>query len=515
VKGNEKRPGLRRGENVEGERIVITSDRTLMSGHRDSFYFGFATVLPTRLVPGFLQHRIFCPPPPSNPDGTARFAGLPLRCVESAFIENGVPEGDIGVVHPNNLHRVIGKRTDLVCVSAMDPLGMGPVTTTWASLMGGVPFNRLEFERLLKKEIPRLRERYDFKLVVGGPGSWQLSSDGLLDRFRIDHLVVGEVETIIPEILNSPSRRVITGGPCEPYDIPPIRNPTAGGLVEITRGCGKGCKYCTPNLSGRLRSLPLGKIVSDVGINAQTEGSGRIILHSDDALNYGSTEVLPDEDAVMELYEAVFRVDGVKRVHMTHTCLAPFANLPEFIERLTRLLRKHGHRYYVCQPGVETGSPRLMKALMPGKCLPYSTDEWPDVVREAFRVMNENRWIAAGTIMVGLPGEEREDTLQTIELVRSLAKYNTVILVPIFFDPINTTAVGDREACLAGRMTEESWRLMVVCWKHNLRVIRQVYDVTASKQHDLFTGATMRVGMQVMKSVFPLLEARFHKRHGH
>jgi radical SAM superfamily enzyme YgiQ (UPF0313 family) len=347
---------------------------------------------------------------------------------------------------------------------------------------------------------------------VGGPGSWQLSSKHLLDRFKVDHLAIGESETIVPEILNSPRERIVSAPPPEPHEIPTIRSPAACGLVEITRGCGKGCKYCTPTLSGRLRSLPLSKIISDVKTNMQMNGKGTIILQSDDALNYGSETTVPDEDAVLELYASVFGVNGVKRVHMTHTCLAPFAYMPEFIERLTKLLRKHGHTYYVCQPGVETGSPRLMKDLMPGKCLPYTPDEWPNVVREAFQVMNKNRWISAGTIMVGLPREERDDTLQTIELVKSLDSLNTVLFVPIFFDPINITPTGDQEACHAVRLREENWRLMALCWKHNLRIIREVYDLTASKQHDILTGAVMRVGMLAMKSVFSLLEARLRRR---
>jgi hypothetical protein len=138
---------------VEGKRIVITSDRTLMSDHHDSFYFGFATALPTRMVPSFLQPIIFCPPVPSNPDGTAKCASLALRSLESSFVESGVPEDDVAVVHPSNLKKVIGKQTEFVCVSAMDPLGMAPVTTTWASMFGGIPYNRVEFERLLIKRV--------------------------------------------------------------------------------------------------------------------------------------------------------------------------------------------------------------------------------------------------------------------------------------------------------------------------------------------------------------------------
>lgn len=500
---------------MKGKKVVITADRSLFSTFRESFFFGFISVAPINVVPRFFQHRFFCPPPPSNLDGTAKYAILALRCVESSFIENGVPENDVVVVHPKNLHKFIGERTEFVCVSAHDPLGIGPATSTWSSLFRGIPFNRVEFERLLINNISRFRKKYNFDLVVGGPGSWQLTHKGILDKFKIDFLNIGESEGSIPQIMARPNQRIISAPPPEPNEVPSIKNPTAGGLIEITRGCGLGCAFCSPTLRGALRSFPLNKLLSDVKVNVQKGKNYSVNMQSDNGLNYGSSTSLPDEDVIMELYSSIFKIEGVKRVYMTHTCLAPIAYMPEFIGRLTKFLRQHGQRHNTCQPGLETGSSRLIKEFMPNKCRPYTPDEWPNVVRKAFKVLNENRWFCAATLVVGLPGETKEDVLQTIELIKSIEKYNTFVVVPLFFNSIEPTKVGDQKGFFANRITEEHWKLIVLCWKHNLRVGRNLYYISSSEHHNLITKIIMNLGIYAVKLAFPIFFYNYHRKHAH
>ncbi|MFX1326067.1 MAG: B12-binding domain-containing radical SAM protein [Promethearchaeota archaeon] len=500
---------------MEGRKVVLTADRSLFSDFRENFFFGFISVAPTNAIPRSFQHRFFCPPPTSNVDGTAKYALLALRCLESTFIENGVPENDIAVAHPNNIYKFIGERTEFVCVSSHDPLGIGPATSTWSSLFRGIPFNRVEFEKLLLNDISRLKKKYNFKLAVGGPGSWQLMHEDLLNKFKIDFLGIGESEVLIPEILNYPKDRIITGPLPSINKISPIKNPTAGGLIEITRGCGLGCTFCSPTLRGALRSLPLTKILTDVRVNVQTGRNGTVNMQSENSLNYGSSTLLPDEDTIMELYSSIFEIKGVKRVYMTHNCLAPIAYMPQFIERLSKFLRQHGQLFNTCQPGIETGSPRLIKEFMPNKSHPYEPEEWPNVVRKAFKVLYDNRWFCAATLMVGLPGETKEDVLQTIELIKSIDKYNTFVVVPLFFNPIEPTKVGDQNGFTANRITEENWKLIVLCWKHNLRIGRNLYSMSNSEHHSFITKIIMNLGIQIAKLGFPIFFYNFHRKLAH
>lgn len=59
--------------------------------------------------------------------------------------------------------------------------------------------------------------------------------------------------------------------------------------------------------------------------------------------------------------------------------------------------------------------------------------------------------------MVGLRGEVKNDVLQTIELIRSIEKYNNFIVVPLFFNPIENTRVGNQAGFVANKITEEHW----------------------------------------------------------
>jgi len=38
--------------------------------------------------------------------------------------------------------------------------------------------------------------------------------------------------------------------------------------------------------------------------------------------------------------------------------------------------------------GIETGSARLARSIMPAKAAPYKVDEWPDIVEDAFTIMH-------------------------------------------------------------------------------------------------------------------------------
>ena len=490
---------------MEGKKVVITTDRSLFTTYRDlPWFFGIASAFPTSWMPRFIQHKFYCKAPEPNYDGTAKSATLALRCVESSFIQNGISKEDIVIAHPNNLYKFIGKRTEFVCISAQDPLGNGPVTTTWRSLAGGEPFNQEEFRRLMINDLSQYREKYNFKIVVGGPGSWQLSSKEQLDIFKIDYLAIGEVETIIPKVISLPNQKIIKAPPAKADEVPPILGPTMAGLIEITRGCGLGCSFCSPTLSGKLRSFPLEKIVADATLNVKMRQNGTIHMHSDNTLNYGSKTLLPDEDVIMNLYKSLFAIEEIKRVYLTFNNLSTFAYLPDFIKKLTIFLKKKGHKFYYCQTGIETASPRLMKELMPNKCNPYTPEEWPDVVRKAFKVLKENKWIILTTIIIGLPGEEKEDLLQTLKLINALEDCNNVFITPVFFDPIVTTKLGSWEGFNVEKLIQLQWNLIAQCWKHNIKNGWDLYRMISSDLHGVITKNVFRMAIQFAKTIVPL-----------
>ena len=462
-------------------RVVLSADSSLMMQYLGALYTGFLSTLPRHIVQDFLYENVVCRSVLANPDGTTDYPILSLRAVEAILRSNGHDAEDVKIAHPYHIEKVVDQDTKVVGVSAKDPLGIGPATTSWIAMFGGQPQNRMRFASLMQR-IQRLKEKYGFSVVFGGPGAWQIEHPDVMEHYGIDYVVVGEGERVIPtlfEEIESDSYsgpNVIKGPLVEVDEIPNILGPTNSNLIEVSRGCGRGCKFCVPTVSGRLRSFPKEKIIKDAQMYLD-RGIKSVTFQSEDVLRWGSTKMESNEDAILDLYKDVFAL-GAKHVVLTHASLITFAYQPEFIAKLTRLLRKHGMPGYGCQPGLETGSGRLMKMHMANKCYPLDPYDWPDIVRDAFDVMEKHRWAACATLMMGLPGEEREDIQETIDLIESL-KHHFAFFVPLSFLPVTTTRLAGTERCARETLSVKHWELLEVTWKHNLNIMNTGFRYVA------------------------------------
>ena len=79
------------------------------------------------------------------------------------------------------------------------------------------------------------------------------------------------------------------------------------------------------------------------------------------------------------------------------------------------------HKALVPLVGLETGSVRMAKQIMPSKGVPFPIDEWPSVFVRGLEVMNKNNWFPAATLIVGNPGEADVDVMATIDLICEVA----------------------------------------------------------------------------------------------
>jgi radical SAM superfamily enzyme YgiQ (UPF0313 family) len=182
---------------------VLTADRSLMSHYRDNMLFGFIVCFPAQNVPPFMFKQVFCPAVPFDKGtGEADAAPLGLRRIEAGLIQNGSGRFDgnnVIIAHPDHIDKSIGQDTRIIGVNVMDPLGVGPFPS--ATTQGQVvTVNRVIFRDLCMK-IKNLKQKYGFKVVVGGSGAWQLSfNKNIREEYGIDHLVVGETDDKIAEI---------------------------------------------------------------------------------------------------------------------------------------------------------------------------------------------------------------------------------------------------------------------------------------------------------------------------
>uniref|UniRef100_A0A7C4W3X3 B12-binding domain-containing radical SAM protein n=1 Tax=Geoglobus ahangari TaxID=113653 RepID=A0A7C4W3X3_9EURY len=466
--------------------IVLTAPATEMSTHHGKEFLGFGTCTPPSIVPGWFV-RLFFYPKVENENGLVRFAPYGLRKVEAALIESGL---NVVTVHPYDIGKYLDK-AKVVGVSVMDPLGFGPVSVTFSSLLGGTPSTRLEFIRLMEKLRP-FKDRV--RIIIGGPGSWQLKWDEYWKNF-VDCIVIGEAEEIVPDLFRkalsgeSLPKVVYCGGP-DVEKIPTIKNPSVNGLVEVSRGCGRGCRFCSETLKGR-RDIPLSKILEEVRLNVKG-GTKGVILHAEDVLLYGckSPKFIPDEEKVIKLFKAVKTVTD--NVGISHCSLAAVSSKPALVEEINNILDVGGKiQMFGVQTGVETGSPRIMEKYMRGKCLPFSPNEWCDVVEQAFAIMHDNLWVPAATLLIGLSGETEDDIVKTIELVERLRDYRSLI-VPLIFIPMEVCALRKEKMFAKENLRETHWELLIACVDHNIHWV----DDLKEKYLTGFKNIPIKLGYQ-------------------
>lgn len=122
---------------------------------------------------------------------------------------------------------MVGSETRVVGITTVDPKGYAPVSHTLCSLFGGGrPCTAVEFERLLRSE-PILRHRSHLRVIVGGPGVWQLTEEDMAS-LGTDSVFVGEetvVEVIKAAVEGERLPRVIYGRQADAERIPPIVEP--------------------------------------------------------------------------------------------------------------------------------------------------------------------------------------------------------------------------------------------------------------------------------------------------
>lgn len=451
-------------------RVVLTADKTLMSSYNSSMFIGFAACFP-KVLPKWLYTRLFCPPQPHS-DGLARFAPCGLRKIQAALVRSGIPEKDIAVAYPESIDKVVDEETKVVGITTSDPLGLGPASSTFSSLLRKEPYTAFFFRALVTHESIRASGA---KVIVGGPGAWQLGNDAVRERMEIDTLVEGEGELVAPQLFKDaidgkPLPQRVTGGTVQVDDIPRIAGPTINGTVEISRGCGRGCEFCNPNMR-MVRHIPEERILDEVKLNLAT-GSTKICLHAEDILRYRARGMTPDPERVLRLFERVAELTD--SVGISHFALSSALAAPKLVEELSHIVgADEGIRRIYGQTGIETGSPDLVNMHMKGKAKPFEPGQWPEVVKEAFKLLADNNWVPCGTLVMGMPGEKASDVAKTIELIRDLRQYKSLI-VPLFFVPLGE--LKENEFFRPQAMLPEHWMLLAECIEHDFTWVRTLME---------------------------------------
>ena len=425
-----------------------------------------------------------------NADGSAKYVPNGLRVVE-ALLARQFSENDIAVCYPEQLGEFIGDDTRVIGIHAHNPLGITFATDVYAGFVGSEcePINAYEFRRLIQHPAIRSRRPHT-KVIVGGPGAWQIEHKNLQAEWGIDCLVHGEAEEVVPGLFDAavrgeaiPSRIECKSPKLEniPYGV----NRSTFGVVEITRGCGRGCQFCSVALrSGK--SIPLDHILENVRRQV-AQGADTITLTTEDLFLYEQgKKFATNVPALRRLLQSVAETPGVRHIMMTHGTMAPVVFQPEIVDELhlavDKSVNQHpdsthpDRRYAMMFIGLETGSVRLFRQFMKGKGYPYRPEQWPDVVMKGMEIMNRANWFPMCTFIIGLPGETDADVRESLDLLYALKDAKWCV-IPTLFVPLDDTRLGEKEGARIARMTDLQWEFFFTCWRYNIDFFRRERSV--------------------------------------
>lgn len=428
-----------------------------------------------------------------NPDGSARYMPAGTRLVE-ASIERAFAREEIVACYPDDLDRFIGPRTRVVAVSTHNPLGVTFAAGVYTSIFGSSrePINS-HYAKSLFAKIKASPYRPNFRVIVGGSGGWQIRDTNSYEDLGVDCVVEGRSES--PEVLalfekairgEELPREVNVSHPTTREEILVPERRTTFGVVEMTTGCGRRCQFCLPDLNPQI-DVPKEKIMAAVRANIR-EGNRQISLATEDMFIWGQVRTetpffFPNREALLDLYSGIVNTPGVEQHVLSHCTIAPFVVDPLLIKKLSEVLLPKSPLRVPCLSthpekrilsplvGLETGSVRMAKQIMPSKGVPFPIEDWPSVVLEGLRVANENNWFPVMTLMVGNPGETDEDSMATLDLIYEMERRGLfAFLVPSIFTPLHDTRMQKQKGVTETRkLTPLQWQVMMKCWKLNLR----------------------------------------------
>jgi radical SAM superfamily enzyme YgiQ (UPF0313 family) len=449
-----------------------------MSTYHQNEFLGFGTCAPPNFIPEWLFSYLFFPPVKTS-NGHPWMAPYGLRKTEAQLIKEGF---NVSTVSPNH----IGDLEDakVLGIHAMDPFGLGPASSTLSAMFKKQPYLAEHFQALLKNPAIKKAKQDGLRIIVGGPGAWQFRyRENAAKALGIDCVVEGEAENVIGRLF----RDALEGKEIPLHyevrieqvptieEIPDIVQPSINGLVELGRGCCRGCQFCNVTLRP-LRWYPIEKIKRELEVNLYSGKVGCACLHAEDVMLYGSKNTMPNEEKLVELHELVMnRVDSIS---WSHCSLAAVASAPRLFTKLSEIIRQK-QAWWGAEVGIETGSPEVAKKIMPAKAHPFSADKWHDVVVEGMGLMHDNKMVPACTLIVGLPDEKEEDITKTMDLMDDLKDIRSLI-VPLFFVPL-------------GKLKSENWfhdtqlnkfhkQLLIQCAEHDFYWIDSLLDWTFKGQ---------------------------------
>jgi hypothetical protein len=271
-----------------------------------------------------------------------------------------------------------------------------------------------------------------------------------------------------------------------------MQGPTVNSLIEAMRGCGRGCDFCDVNKRTK-KDFPLERLQKEAKLNL-VYGFDSIWLQSDEMLLYGcdNKDFIPNTDAITELWSGLKSI-GPRFVGTTHMTLSAVASSPDLIKKLSQIngMDESGGRWLATNLGIETVAPRMVKKHLGVKTKPFQPEEWGAVVRDGCKILNDNHWFPALTLIIGWPDETPDETQYTIDLIEDFKQTGMRgIVAPLLYQDFS-----EKNSMHFGNLNEAQFTLFWMCWQHNLRVINDIIPIIIRNKS---YGPAMKVFMALL-----------------
>ena len=459
--------------------IVLVADRTLSADYKVLFEGIFAT-MQTQQVPELFMRRFISPPVSVDRQGRAAVVPIGLRRVESSLLADGTSKPDnIVCTTPEHLNDLLGPWVKIVGFSSSDPLGRGMSNTTTKNFWKGRLYTRFWTRKILER-ILEAKRKYNFNVIAGGAGAWQWRHyrDDIAAEC-IDIIFDGYFENSGPSVFNNlinnnPQNQYVSEKDTAVDKIKPIKNASLLGVVELSRGCGKGCRFCAV-ADKKMQHLSPDIILSDLEQNVRSQIKS-VVSSSEDFFRYGTAGPRVSFDSLRSLLEDMRQVKGLSFMQIDHANITSAAQLTdEQLKEIRALLTwEKPSNYLWVNMGLESANGHLVAANSPGKIAPYRPDDWQELVKETAEKMDRNGFFSVFSLILGLPGETPDDVAKTIKLVEYFED-KKVAVFPIFYEPLRPDEIAADTGFNLSKMRLDHLDLYRKCYEINFKQVPKLF----------------------------------------